>query len=73
MIVPIGRSGVRSANSRHAMKPLLTRPVNRPVFRITSRATRSACSTAQRRPIGPPQSWTTTVTSLEVDLVEMCV
>ena len=38
MIMPIGRSGVRSANSRQAMKPLLTRPVNSPVFRITRRA-----------------------------------
>ena len=38
MIIPIGRSGVRSAKSRQAMKPLLTRPVNRPVLRITSRA-----------------------------------
>ena len=32
-----------------------------PVFSRTSRATRSAFSTANRRPIGPPQSWTTTV------------
>ena len=60
---PIGRSGFRTAKSRHAMKPLLTRPVNSPVLRITSRSTRSGLSTAHRRPIGPPQSWTTTVAS----------
>jgi hypothetical protein len=54
MMKPIGRSGVRSAKSRQAMKPLLTRPVNSPVFSTTSRATRSACSTAQRSPIGRP-------------------
>ena len=30
---------------------------------ITSRATRSGCSTASRRPIGPPQSCTTNVAS----------
>ena len=29
----------------------------------TRRATRSGCSTARRSPIGPPQSWTTTVAS----------
>ena len=37
------------------------RPAPMPVLRMTSRATRSGCSTARRRPIGPPQSWTTTV------------
>ena len=67
---PTGRSGLRSAKSRQAMKPLLTRPVKRPVLRITSRATRSAFSTAQRRPIGPPQSCTTTVDVPEVEPVE---
>ena len=67
---PTGRSGFFSAKSRHAMKPLLTRPVNRPVFMITRRSTRSAFSTAQRRPIGPPQSWTTTVAPREVEPVE---
>jgi hypothetical protein len=36
-------------------------PPPTPVFMITSRSTRSGCSTASRRPIGPPQSWTTTV------------
>ena len=54
---------MRSAKSRQAMKPFDTRPVKRPVLRITSRATRSAFSTAQRSPIGPPQSCTTTVAS----------
>ena len=32
-----------------------------PVFSTTSRAIRSGCSTASRNPIGPPQSWTTSV------------
>ena len=36
-------------------------PPPMPVSRMTSRSTRSACSTAKRRPIGPPQSWTTSV------------
>ena len=34
-----------------------------PVFSTTSRATRSGFSTAKRKPIGPPQSCTTSVTS----------
>ena len=34
-----------------------------PVFMTTRRATRSGFSTANRKPIGPPQSCTTTVTS----------
>ena len=37
-------------------KPLDTRPVNSPVFMIIRASTRSAFSTAHRRPIGPPQS-----------------
>ena len=39
------------------------RPPPMPVFMITSRPIRSGRSTASRRPIGPPQSWTTTVAS----------
>jgi hypothetical protein len=34
-----------------------------PVFMITSFPIRSGFSTASRSPIGPPQSWTTTVAS----------
>ena len=30
---------------------------------VTIRENRSGCSTASRRPIGPPQSWTTAVAS----------
>src|SRR5829696_9620448 len=60
---PIGRSGFFRANSRQARKPFDTRPVNNPVFMITSAATRSTLSTAQRRPIAPPQSCTTTTAS----------
>src|SRR5436305_2092539 len=48
------------------MNPLLTRPVNRPVLRIASAPARSGFSTAQRSPIGPPQSCTTT-TAAAVD------
>ena len=52
------------------MKPFETRPVKMPVFMITSAPTRSGFSTAQRSPIGPPQSWTTTTASLEVEAPE---
>ena len=41
-----------------------------PVLRMTSRSTRSSCSTATRSPIGPPQSWTTSVRSLQVELLD---
>ena len=61
---PTGRSGFFSANSRQARNPFETRPVKSPVFMITRAPTRSAFSTAQRRPIAPPQSWTTTTASL---------
>jgi hypothetical protein len=61
--IPTGRSGFLRAKSCQAVKPFDTRPVNRPVFRITSAATRSEKSTAQRSPIGPPQSCTTTTAS----------
>src|SRR3954447_20901523 len=61
--IPTGRSGFLRAKSCQAMKPFDTRPVNSPVFRITSAATESAWSTAQRSPIGPPQSCTTTTAS----------
>ena len=67
---PTGRSGLRSAKFRQAMNASFTWPANRPVFMITSRATRSAFSTAQRRPIGPPQSCTTTVASRRSSCVE---
>ena len=46
----------RSHSSLGARAPI-------PVFRTTSRATRSGFSTAKRKPIGPPQSCTTTVAS----------
>ena len=52
------------------MNASFTWPAKRPVFMITRRATRSGFSTAQRSPIGPPQSWTTTVASAHVELLE---
>ena len=45
------------------------RPAPIPVLRITRRETRSGRSTASRSPIGPPQSWTTTVVVTQVELV----
>ena len=67
---PTGRSGFFSAKSRHAMNPFETRPVKRPVLRIASAPTRSAFSIAQRSPIGPPQSWTTTIASFRSSAVQ---
>ena len=62
---PTGRSRpVRSANSRHRRNAGVghrSLGATIPVFRTTSRDTRSGCSTANRRPIGPPQSCTTSV------------
>ena len=69
---PTGRSSVRSTKSRNAStrRSSVWRPVNSPVSRITSRSIRAACSTARRRPIGPPQSCTTTVAPLQVEILE---
>ena len=58
-------SGADPAHECAEPEPLLGRraAAPMPVFRITSLPTRSGLSTASRSPIGPPQSWTTTVTS----------
>jgi hypothetical protein len=47
----------------HQASLILCLPVQSPVSRIAIRLTRSGFSTATRRPIGPPQSWTTKVAS----------
>ena len=62
----IGTSGVRSTKAANWCQPSLICwwPVNTPVSMATRRAIRSGCSSvATRSPIGPPQSWTTRVTS----------
>ena len=63
--IEIGRSSVRSTKFRNVNQAsaIGCSPVNRPVSMITIREIRSGCSTAHLRPIGPPQSWTTTVAS----------
>ena len=64
MMRPTGRSRpTRSAKFRHCMKPGVGQPLeaNRPVLSTTRRAKRSCASAATRRPMGPPQSCTTTV------------
>src|SRR6266498_3327570 len=61
----MGRSSVRATKSAKRCQASLMGwcPVKIPVSMATSRATLSGCSTAMRRPIGPPQSCSTRVTS----------
>ena len=67
----IGRSGLVSTKPRHAPKAglLHVAPVNNPVLRIERRRNRCGRCTATRRPIGPPQSWTTAGVG-EIEMVD---
>ena len=60
-IISVPRRRTQSRKRSHSSEG--GRPPPMPVFMITSLPIRSGRSTASRRPIGPPQSWTTTVAS----------
>ena len=72
MMKPVGNSGTSWLKVRQARKasPGWLSPVGRKVLAATTRAKRSGCSAATRRPSRPPQSWQTSVMPVQVELVD---
>ena len=64
-MAPVGKTSTSCENLSQARKafPGGRSPVGRKVLAATTRAKRSGCSPTSRRPMRPPQSWPTKVTS----------